>query len=114
MGFISDINTEVKSSIAFYTKAISVIAGVVQPEAWVASSIVNGLFWSGGQSLSQISDRLKTRVDGAISIDYDSTIAALDNSSKFVVDGVDYKIVNIENVGKQNEVLQILYQEDLS
>jgi len=114
MGFISNISTEEKSSIAFYTKTVVVTAGVEQPEAWVASLIVEGFFWTGGQSLSQISDRLKTRVDGAISIDYDSTIAALDNSSKFVVDGVDYKIVNIENVGKQNEVLQILYQEDLS
>ncbi len=112
MGFISSINSEIKVSAAFYSKTISVTNGVEQPESWTLSTTVDGLMWFGSQNLSLINDRLKSQVDGAIQVDYDPTIAGLDDSSKFIVDSINYMIVNVEDVGKQNEVLQILFKED--
>ncbi len=114
MGFISDIDTERKVSVAFYSKNVSVVNGVVQPEAWTLVDTVEGLFWTGGQGLGLVSDKLKTSVEGAISIDYDATIEAMKDNSKFIVNSNNYEILHIENVGQQNEVLQVLYKRESS
>ena len=70
--------------------------------------------WFGLQNIGIISDKLKTQVEGAVSIDYNTTIADLDDNSKFIVNGIDYKVLYIEDVGMQHEVLQILFKRDLS
>jgi hypothetical protein len=112
MGFISDIETEQKSSIAFYSKTNAKVDGVIQPTTWTLVDTVEGLMWFGTQGINFISDKLKTQVDGAVSIDYDSTIAAMKDNSRLVVDSKNYEILHIENVGRQNEVLQILFKRE--
>ena len=114
MGFISSISSEIKVSIAFYSKNISVTNGVVQPEAWTLVKTVEGLFWTGGKNLGFVSDKLKTQIEGAVAIDYDSTIAALGDNSKFIANSENFEILHIENVGQQNEVLQIMYKRESS
>ena len=110
MGFITNISSEYKIDITFYSKVISVVNGITQPESWTEIKTVKGLQWFGTQGLNLTSDKLKTNVDGAISIDYDSTIAVLTSDAKFVVDSADFEILYIENVGMQSEVLQIMYK----
>lgn len=114
MGFISNIQSEQKVSIVFYSQDISVVNGVVQPEGWTEVATVSGLFWTGSQGLSLVNDKLKTNVEGAISIDYNSTISALDDNSRFLVNGNYFRIVHIDNPGEQNEVLQIMYKRESS
>lgn len=113
MGFVSSTN-ENKVSISFYTKNVSVVNGVPQSEAWTLVKAVDGLMWNGTQNLTLTNDKLKTNVEGAISIDYDSTIAAIEDNSRFVVDSKNYRILHIDNVGMQNEVLQILWKRESS
>ena len=114
MSFISSIDTENKVSISFYTQDISVVNGVPQAEAWTLVKTVNGLMWKGTQNLSLQSDKLKTNVEGAISIDYDSDIEEMADDSRFIVNSINYRIIHIDNVGMQNEVLQILYKRESS
>jgi hypothetical protein len=114
MGFISSISSETKVSIAFSSKDVSVVNGVPQPEAWTPVKTVEGLFWTGAQRLGLVSDKLKTSVEGAIAIDYDATIAAMADDSRFTVNSKNYRIIHIDNVGEQNEMLQILYKRELS
>jgi len=114
MGFISSIQSERKVEFSFYSKTISVVNGVVQPEAGTLVKKVEGIFWTGTQNLSLVSEKLKTSVDGAVAIDYDSTIAAMSDDSWFLVDSDKYRIIHVENVGQQNEMLQILYERDKS
>lgn len=114
MGFISSITTERKVAISFYSKTVSVVNGVVQPEAGELVKTVWGVFWTGAQNLNLVSEKLKTSVDGAIAIDYDSTIAAMSDDSWFLVDSNKYRIIHIDDVGQQNEMLQILYERDKS
>ena len=114
MGFISSINSETKVSAAFYSKVVSVTNGIPAGETWTTVKTVNGLMWFGAQGLGLVSDKLKTSVDGAISIDHDSTIAALPDDSRFIVDSKNYRILYPENVGNQSEVLQILFKRELS
>ena len=114
MGFITEICTEEKVDITFYSKTLSVINGIIQPEAYSEVKTVKGLMWFGGQGVAFISDKMKTQVDGVISIDYDSTIEALKDNSRIVVDSINYQIIHIENVGKQNEVLQIGFSKEVS
>ena len=114
MGFISEIATEEKVSVAFYSKTVTFVDGVEQPEAWVLSTTVDCLFWTGGQGLGIVNDKLKTQVDGAISTDYNATIAALGDDSSFIANSIRYQILHIDNVGQQNEVLQIAYKREPS
>ena len=113
MGFISSI-PEKKVSITFYSKDVSVIDGVPQPESWTESETVEGLFWTGTQNLTFVSDKLKTQVEGAIAVDYNSTIAALPDDSKFTVNGKNYEIIHIDNSGEQDEALIIMYKRKSS
>ena len=110
MGFISDIQSEQKVSITFYSKNVSVVNGVPQPEGFSKSVTVTGLFWTGTSRVSNVSDKIKTEVEGSISVDYNATIAALSDNSKFAVGSNYYQILHIDNVGQQNEVLQISYK----
>lgn len=114
MGYITSIPNETKVDITFYSMNISVVDGVPQEEAWTEIKTVKGLFWTGAQNLSLVSDKLKTSVEGAIAIDYDSTIAALNDNSRFVVNSKNYRIIHIDNPGEQNEMLQILYKRESS
>ena len=114
MGFISSIQSETKVSIVFESKNVSVVDGVEQPEAYTTVATVSGLFWTDSYRLALISDKLKTDVDGAVSIDYNSTIAALGDDSRITVNSNYYEIVHIENVGQQNIVLEIAYKRDKS
>jgi hypothetical protein len=114
MGFISSISTEAKVTAAFYSLTVSVTEGRPGIEAWTSIKSVDGLMWFGSQGLGIVSDKLKTSVEGALSIDYDATIAALGDDSKFIVSGESFRIVHIENVGSQSEVLQILFKRELS
>jgi hypothetical protein len=111
MGFIYDIGTENKVSAAFYTKVVSVINGIVQPEAWSLVTTVEGLLWTSGTSVSLISDRLKQNIDGVLAVDYSSTLLNLKPGDKFTVGSTDYSIITVENIGEQNEVMQIPFKE---
>jgi len=114
MGFISSIKSEAKVSAAFYSKVVSVVNGVPLPETWTLVDTITGLMTFGSKGLGLISDALRTSVEGSISIDYDSTLALLKDDSKFIVNSLNYKIIHCENVGNQNEVLQILFKRELS
>ena len=113
MGFISSITTETKVDITFQSKVVSVVNGVPQPITWTTIKTVKGLFWTGSQTGNSVSDKVKTEVEGAIAIDYDATIAALDDTSRFVVNSENYEIIHIDNVGQQNEMLQIMYKREV-
>jgi hypothetical protein len=112
MGFISSIETENKISIAFYSKNISVINGIPQPEAYTLVTTVEGLIWFGTASESYISDKIKTQVEGGLQVDYDAAIAVLEDNCRIVVESVNYQVLHIENVGKQNEVLEVLFKRE--
>jgi len=113
MGYISSL-PETKVSITFYSKNISVVNGVEQAEAGTEVSTVDGLFWTGSQNLNYLSDKLKTSAEGAIAIDYNSTLAALKDNSWFIVNTKKYRVLHVDNVAEQNELLVILYKRDVS
>lgn len=114
MTFITGIESEIKVDITFYSKDINVVNGVPQEEAWTEVKTVKGLFWTGAKSLGLVSDKLKTSVEGAIAIDYDSDIEDLNDNSRFEVNDKYYRIIGIDNPGMQNEILQITYKRELS
>jgi len=114
MGFITSISTETLLSATFYTKVISVTNGIPAAETWTTGVTVDCLFWTGSSGLSLVNDKLKTMVDGAIAVDYNSTIAAMGDDNKFVIGSKNYRILHVENVGEQNEMLQIFYKRELS
>ena len=114
MGFISDIDSEDKVSIDFQSKGVSLVNGVPGPIAFTSVKKVDGLMWFGGSSVSFISDKLKTQVDGVVSIDYDSTIAALGDNCRIVANSINYEVLYIENVGNQNEVLEVPFRREPS
>lgn len=114
MGFISDITTEKKVSVAIYSKTVSVINGVVQPEAYTLVSTVDSLFWTSGKSVSFYSDKLGTKVDAVAAIDYLAAIAVLKDNTRLVAGDLNYQILHIEDVGQQNEMIEIPVKRESS
>lgn len=112
MGFVTSIMTEQQISIAFYSQDQSVVNGVIQPQEWTLVDTVPGLLWTGASGLGIVSDKLKTQVEGAVAIDYNVSILAMKDDSRFVVGGENYRIIHIEDVGHQNEMLQIYYKRE--
>ena len=113
MGFISDISTEVKTSISFYSKGQTVTNGQIQPASYsLVGAAVDGLFWTGGKSVTFYSDKLKTRVDAVVAVDYLAAFAAIKDDGRVVANGLNYQILHIENVGQQNEVLEVPIQRE--
>ena len=108
MGFIDDIAlTEATVSGTFYSKKFSVVNGVPQPESFTEVATHSGLFWQSGAVIQALADTLRTSVDAVFCMNYDATIAALDAESRLSIDSKNYRILNVENIGNQNEALQI-------
>jgi len=112
MGFITEMDTEDLVTAAFTSLTTVYTDGVPQPKSWTTAKSIDGLMWEGQKGTGVVSDKIKSEVEGVLATDYDSTIAALGDNSKFIVSSVTYKVLHIENVGRQNEVLQIYYKRD--
>lgn len=111
MGYISKFKAD-KVFIEFYSQTLSYIKGVKQPETWSLVTSVSGIQWTSGASVTLTSDRLKTDIAGIVAIDYNATIDTMKNDSRIKIGDTYYRIVDIDNIAKQNKVIQVSYKEE--
>jgi hypothetical protein len=114
MSFITGIDSEEKVSAAFYSKDVNVVNGVPQAETYTLVATVSCLQWFGTRSVGFVSDKIKTQVESILATDYDASIAAIKDNSRVTISGENYQVLTIENVGMQNEVLQVYLKREAS
>jgi hypothetical protein len=108
-GFISSMfGTEDSIEAKFYRKIKTFVNGkvtytyLIDPDA-----TINCLFWTGSSADSIVSERYRVDVQAVLVMDYNTYIQDITEESKVMIDGKDYSVIYIENIGNQNQVIQI-------
>ena len=110
MGFVNSLFVDNETvSAAFKNRVVTNTAGTID-YTWTDNYTVDALFWTGLAAESVVSERLKPNITGVIVIDYED-YQAVNEDDKVTIDGVDFAIVNIDNVANQNKVIQIAVKE---
>ena len=108
MGFISDMsdsNNLVEAK--FYNKLRSASSGQISETYSTSADLtVDVLFWTGRAAERLVSDKFKSEVAAVLNMDY-ADYTTLYPGTKVTINSIDYSIISIENIGMQNEVIQI-------
>jgi hypothetical protein len=114
MSFVSSIPVE-KVSISIFNYTVTDNGYGSTSESYSSTADytnVEAVMYEGSQAERVVSEKIKTDVYGVVLIDWfsgwETTIYEKD---KLTVGGNDYSIISIEDIGHQNEVLQIAVKE---
>lgn len=92
-------------------------SGVLGPKVWTDSKTIDCLFWKGGASDRQLSDKQRAEVQAFICIDpADVSASAIPDSARVQVKSGTtiigtYSIINADDIGLQNKIIIIPLKE---
>ncbi len=102
-----------KTTIKIYTLSHSVVNGVPQAEEWTEKADVIGLLWEGVPRDVVLKSKILADVDGIFVCDYNSILAGIKDDAKFIDEsGTSYRILHIDNPGRQNKTLEFYYKRE--
>ena len=107
MGFIDDIDIK-KTSASFYNKTITITNGVPDEDYNITADLtVSGVFWVGSAADRLVSDKIRPDVSGVFVFNYSDYSTTINENAKCTINGVDYSVIYAEDVGMQNEIIQV-------
>lgn len=109
MSFISEMeNRNELVEAKFYNKNITSSSGQVTP-SWPDNPdlTVQVLFWTGRAAERLVSEKYKAEVLGLINMDYEDYVVTVEEGAKVRINDKDYSVIYVDNVGGQNQLIQI-------
>lgn len=109
MGFIKDMeDNNMLVEACFYNQTSTMVNGVVtQTYSDDPDLTVDVLFWIGAKAERQVSEKERPNVAGLISFDYEDYTVIIKENAKVVIGDSTYSVIYVDNIGNQNQVIQI-------
>lgn len=110
MGFVNSMfsnNNAVNAVFYGRTEPAKNADGTRGAPTYGAILTVDALFWEGSAADTVVSDRIRADVSAVIALDYYDYTVDVADVDKVTIEGIDYSVIHVDNVARQNKVIQI-------
>lgn len=109
MTFITELfDTENPVSVDFRNLTVTNTNGeIASSYSGTTDLTIDALFWTGSAVDRVVSERDRANVDAVIVFDYSLYTATIGEDAKAIINSTDYSVIFVDNVGSQNEVIQV-------
>lgn len=114
MGFLDDIFLSNKTvSADFRNKIITVddYGSVTEGYSLTTDLTVNGILWVGSTADKVVSEKIRPDVSAVFVFNYSDYSTTIVDNAKVIINSKDYSVIYMDNVGNQNEIIQVPLKE---
>jgi len=108
MSFLDDFNTENKYTATFEKYSETYSNNILTGKTWSSVGTAECLLWNTATAKTTVSEKYRQIVEAIAVFNYSDITFTIPDSGRVTINSKVYSIAISENIGEQNEVIQVL------